>query len=165
MENLQSYLCLRCSDKDKWLLVYFASVLGCNVCVVESFYYTSCAFLMLKTLNQAPRFADNITHILLCRLIACLGPSESEVNHTTAQWTKSNAQLQFDALHKVDGFEITIQCNHVNGSFLRTSFSGHCHSLSFSYGYANAPKQLFKSGLFEWFVNSCIEETVKLYLS
>jgi len=164
MENLQSYLCLRCSDKDKWLCVYFATVLNCNVCILDSLFHVFWAVLALKRPYYSLGVMLCIRDILWSQLVARLGPIDRVHMNESAVWRSATAILELNAYHRPGSvWGNTIECIRVDKTFIRVEFSFEDDILKFCCGYKDSEKKPFKSGLLEWFVEACLEDTVKFY--
>jgi len=165
MENLQSYLCLRCSDKDKWLLFYFTLGLDCNTSVLESLYYVSLAVLVLRK----PRYNLDVTlrlkNTFQSQLVTRLGPGNRP--HTNLPlWRNDNAILEMQSSYRFyKEYDLVIECTRIDKTFVRVVFSLEGNILKFRCGYNDSPKMSFRLGLFEWVIETCIEDIVKFYLS
>jgi hypothetical protein len=168
MESLVQGLRNCCSQKDKWTLIYFSLALDCNVCVLDSLFHTSFQFVELdKSVDSwvwAIRFGNALMHRLIARL-------REPVSKTFTQCTWQRGENQLVQSNCPKGFhqrEVVIHCfpcENLSGTFLRTSFVISGTTLRFSTGYITTEMHRFKNiAFFEWFVNTCIEETVKLYL-
>lgn len=165
MQSLVQGLRLCCSQKDKWILIYFMLALGCNVCVLESLFHTSFEFVELDNSVDFLRWATRFGNELMHRLVARLGePSFKDM--VRCVWQRGENQLvQHNFPKGLYQRKTVVQCTTLSATFLRTDFAVHRNTLRFSTGYITAEMHTFNNiAFFEWFVNSCIEETVKLYL-
>jgi hypothetical protein len=165
MQNLQSCLCLRCSDKDKWLLFYFTLGLDCNTSVLESLYCVSLAVLVLREPRYNLDFALRLKNTFQSQLVARLGSGERP--HTNLPlWRNDNAILEMQSSYRFNQeYDLAIECIRIDKTFVRVVFSLEGDILKFRCGYNDSPKMPFRLGLFEWVIEAFIEDIVNFYLS
>lgn len=172
MENLLTQLRLRCSEKDKWVLLYFMLGLDCSVCILDSLFYTSLAFLSSIRQNDDLGLTLQLVEVLRLKLTPRLGLFHSVGMNESSNWENGKGVLELAGYrdtrvslqYEGSSCEIRLLCTKYNGTFLRTYFTVNSGILYFAVGYIGAPKSKFVSGLFEWFIDNCIEETVNFYL-
>lgn len=163
MQKLLSRLHVRCSEKNKRVVFIFVLALDCNVCIVDSLFYTSFGYLVLDKRTASQTFTLWFAREILDRLIARIGPPSVTFLNENTTWQRTMKDLKLDVHRNNRNFEICLLCVQYNGTFLQSTFFVG-KKLYVSTGYNDAPKCKLRAGSFEWIVNNCIEETVKLYL-
>lgn len=76
MEEVQSFLCLRCSPKDKWVLVYFSLALDCNWPILEALANISMLNIIIKNVAERGRFFQALQDYAQSQLSLRLGQPE-----------------------------------------------------------------------------------------
>jgi len=76
MEEVQSFLCLRCSPKDKWVLVYFSLALECNWPILEALVNILMLKVILKNVADMGRFFRTVQDCAQKQLSLRLGQPE-----------------------------------------------------------------------------------------
>jgi len=166
MENLQSYLCLRCSDKDKWLLFYFTLGLDCNTSVLESLYYVFLAVLALRKPDYDLYMLIWLDYYFRCQFLVRLGSNHRDHTNGSYLWSNDNAILEMNTIQRpCNEYDLTIECTRIDNTFVRVVFYLEDDILKFRCGSKDSPKMSFRLGLFEWVIETCIEDIVKFYLS
>jgi len=169
MQSLSKHhLYLRCSPKDKWILLYFMLALDCSVCVLDSLYYTAFAFLAVKNLTDLDTIewiffiirrdlgerldrkrivADNTKNIILWKT------PFTKLDLRT-YWHDGGYMLSLRSVKKMPWLQIQTGIRVDNGILY---FADN------DIVVANFRK--FNAGFFVWFLMNRIEETVKVYLN
>ena len=65
MEELQSFLCLRCSPKDKWILVFCGAVLDCDGPILEALAWHSMLYVHLTNANSKVEFLGKLDFMII----------------------------------------------------------------------------------------------------
>jgi len=156
---LQEFLVLRCSEKDKWIVFYFSVILNCNVCILETLYYTSLAFVELRQFISNSTFLVNLISKMAHMIERQLGESKS--SSPTARWLWGNLGNRITLLLFPNG--VTLRWPDFDHPLFQTTFFLENRVLYFSMTRNREEKETLKAGDFGWIMNNCIEQTLKLY--
>lgn len=74
--DFQRFLCLRCSGKDKWTLLYLGAVLDCDGPILEALAWHTMLYVALKAPMFTNPFLVNIKFRMLTMIIDRIGPPE-----------------------------------------------------------------------------------------
>lgn len=156
MQILKAFFSLCCSEKDKWVLCYFSAVLNCNVCIMESLYYTSLAFVTVLK-NEQDSFLCGLAIVIENKIRVHYGAGNPILN-TTWDWTRDGRKIVL-RLDRLDNSIELYSC--FTPAYRQAEFIFEDDVLCYSLGYIESPRLRFKPGLFEWILTTVIDETVK----
>lgn len=122
--DVQRFLCLRCSGKDKWTLLYLGAVLDCDGPILEALAWTSMFYVALKAPMFAHPFLICIKFMMLTMLTDLFGPPKPNGMYkkleNTIAWLRPkgtlslkkrnlSVKLQYKTIVKITSIELHVE--------------------------------------------------------
>jgi len=161
MEEVQSFLCLRCSPKNKWVLVYFSLALDCNWPILEALANISMLNVIIKNVAATGRFFRAVEEYTQRQLSLRLG--QPEVRFGVSEWwtargfvavERANKNIRFRCVERGCRSTIYYAQLNVNHEFLRLT---HRQTYYLS--------QNLRPGEFESFIAGALKTLCDLYFA
>jgi hypothetical protein len=142
---------LSCSEKDRWLICYLGVILNCNVCILESLYYTALAFVVLKQGIPEERFTLAVVKYLNHMIWKQLG--RARINPSfLARWGQPGNEISLCRTTAI----VLLRWPYNNIPLVQFCISVENRVLYFSM-QPNNLRQTLNAGAFPWLLNACIE--------
>lgn len=153
-------LCLRCSEKDKKVIVYFMLELDCNVCILDSLFHTSMAFVALLDETKAKDFC----HAVIADIQACITRflgSPTISNEGFVKWDDDKVETIVYKSVKSNKDRVIIEHSSTLSLFIYIRIINGAVWFDSS---SKTERRPFPAGLFQWFMGVCVHNMVNYHI-
>lgn len=157
---MESLCILRCSVKDRQLVVYFTLILDCNVAVLDSLFFNSFAYLAFANNNWQETFARELCKYVDHRIRQSIGP-----RNTALCWTNQETELDWHTTVSLnEGWQLVLLLMHGHWIALKITFFVSESAIFITEDGSNAERKSVRPNRLECLVNDAVDRAIKLFL-